>query len=69
MESFRKNWKLVVLGADLRDTKLFFYLLAVEHVIYTEWYDPIIWSHVVNDAVVRPLNIERVRVHECHTPN
>ena len=58
-----------MLGADSWDTKLFFCLLSVEHVVYTERYDSIIWSHVVDDAVVGPLNIERVGIHKCHTSN
>ena len=56
-------------AADLWGTELFFGLLSVEHVVYAEGYDPIIWSHVMNDAVVCPLNIKRVGVHESHTPN
>ena len=56
-------------AADLWITELFFGLLSVEHVVYAEGYDFVIWSHVMNDAVVCPLNIERVGIHECHTSN
>ena len=53
--------------ADAWDTELVFYLLSVEHVVYAEGYDSVIWSCVVNDAMVCPFHIEGVWVHECHT--
>ena len=52
--------------ADSRDTELVLYLLSVEHVEHAEGYDPVIWSYVVDDAVVCPFHIEGVWVHKCH---
>ena len=56
-------------GWDTWDTELFFDLRSVEHVVYTEGYDSVVWGSVVDYAVVCPLHIKSVRVHERHTPD
>ena len=48
------------------DAELFFDVFAVEHVVYAEGYDSVIWGHVMNNAVVGAFYVKGVWVHEGH---
>ena len=61
--------KLVSLVGRLWYAEFFLYLLSVEHVVDAEGYDSVVWSHVVDNAVVCSFDVECVWVHECHAAN
>ena len=56
-------------GADAWGAVLLFCLFSVEHVVYAEGDDSVIWRYIMNNAVVRPFHIEVVGIHESHAPN
>ena len=64
--TIRKFFELCVFGADAWDTKLFFGLFSVEHVVYAERNDFVGWRYVMDDAMVCPFHIESERIHESH---